>query len=190
MKHMTKGAVVVRQKGQGELPEVGSTLAQVHAGVRVEFSRQHAVYFEADGATHRRISDQILLKHNIAGLYQSSLWEKNWYVVVEVIETAACTVLISGSRTAMIELEAAATVGSDSFSLAAVDAGLSIRAQREMATQIIATPGATPLLRIARFRWRYFRVHSLEGMNISDVPNQDSSELYTLDDWTPEDVAL
>lgn len=181
--HATRGAVSLTFKGKGQAPVTGSALAAAHAGVKVDFSQENAVYFRAESARIHRIADQVEVERQIVAARAKGQWQRRWYVVVEVVHAGACTVLISGSRSSAIELEAAGKLGAGAFHLADVTAGLTIRAEREMSTKVVAAMDVTPLLRARRLRWRAFGGTSLEGVR----SEEDGIEEWA--DWTPEDAA-
>ncbi len=175
--HATDGAVSFTFKGQGQAPMAGSALSEANAGITVGFSRENAVYFRADGTVLLRISNQAQMEQRILDAYERGVWDPAWMVVVEVVRASACTVLISGSRSSTIELETAGAIGTSGFSFADMTAGISIRSQREMSTQVIAATEVTPLLRVRRLRWKFLRGIGLEGAN---------PESQAFEDWEAE----
>jgi hypothetical protein len=176
-KHMTEGAVSLTFKANGQAPIAGSAILQAAAGVTVGFSREDAVYFQAEGAVVERIADQGHMELMILDNYRQGLWNRDWVVVTEVVRASACTVLISGSRSSVIELEVAGPVVSPGVSLADLSAGVLLRAQRDMATSVIAATATTPLFLVRQVRKKLLRSPALEGLRPQE---------FALVDWEPE----
>jgi len=78
------------------------------------------------------------------------LWDPEYVLVHEVLSTRACTVLISSSRNAHIELKATANVAPAHLRLSSASAKLAIKSEKGMATKLVAEKGMTPLYHVAK----------------------------------------
>jgi hypothetical protein len=153
--YATEGAVSVHFKAQGEVPPPLSQLMQAEAGVIIEMGRASATLFQAADARSRSIDDPASLGRRILDRYKLGEWDGHHFVVTEVMEAKAATILISSSADARVEFSVSgkATVGV--LNLTDLDAGLRIEHKRNLHTEIVARGGLVPLFRARRVHRRY-----------------------------------
>jgi hypothetical protein len=124
--------------------------AAMGGALSVKFSRQGAVLFRAEGCQSEVIDGQNALETEIVGLHERGAWPDGLVVVTEVVHASWATILISGGSDATIELRGTA----DLVGLAAAGSSLEVIRSQDIATQIIARGGLTPLFRAKGIRKR------------------------------------
>jgi hypothetical protein len=145
--YSTEGAVSVHFKAQGEVPPPFSQLTQAEAGVIVEMGRASATLFQAADTRLRSIDDQAALEKRILELYKFGAWDQRHFVVTEVMDATAATILISSSADARAEFMASGKATIGALNLADLSAGLHIQHKRNLHTEIVARGGLVPLFR-------------------------------------------
>lgn len=124
--------------------------AAMGGGLSVKFSRQGAVLFRAEECESEVIDGQNMLETEIVGLHERGDWPDGMVVVTEVVHAARATILVSGGSNATIELRGAA----DLVGLASAGSSLEVVRSQDIAAQIIARDGLTPLFRAKGIRKR------------------------------------
>lgn len=166
-------------KLQGEPALPGSSLAQASAGVTFEFSENGAVVFAATGATSPSLSDVLAIEEFIKQLPR---WDSRFVIITEVVQCKTATVLVSGSQSAKIELNASGALAAASFSIADASLNLSISSYRNVGVRILCHAGLTPLYQAVRleglFTKRLERVRSFRAP--AAVDNNDNARLTSL----------
>ena len=175
IEHSSKGGVSLTTKASGTAAPVGSALGNMDAGITVEFSKENAILFKANGTTSPSIKNQIALGAEIIKRFQTGKWDKDWAVVTEVVNAKSGTILISSSRNGKIELKATAKVDTAMLDIADTKLGLEMKFSKDLSTKIIAQEGLTPL----------FKVSTVKS-NQKLTPAQKMSKLRTMDMVTPE----
>ena len=156
IEHSSIGAVSITTKASGTAALEGSMLGKVDAGAVIEFSKEKAIYFKANGITSPSIKDQIGMANEILKLYKQGKWEKNWVVITELVHADSATILISSSSKGKAELKAKATVGIGGIDPADVASGFELSFSKDLTTKIIAEEGLTPLFKASKIKSRVF----------------------------------
>ncbi len=112
--------------------------------------------FRADGATHRRIANEVRLTEDVAWLMREHRWDRNWSIVNHVVHATSTSVLLAHSAGASIEFGLSAKVTGGGLELLNADAGLQTVASREMQFSIVSIGNSTPLFRAKRVRRRWW----------------------------------
>ena len=68
IEYTSKGAVSITTKASGTAATQGSVLGKIDAGITVEFSKENAILFKANGTSSPAIEDQIKLGRQILSL--------------------------------------------------------------------------------------------------------------------------
>lgn len=127
--------------------------AAVGGALSVNFAREGAVLFQAEGCVNEVIEDQRELETEMLRLHERNEWPNDLVVVTEVVHAARATILVSGSNDATIELRGAA----DLVGLAAAGSRLEVTRSQDIATQIVAKGDLTPLFRAKGVRKRLLK---------------------------------
>lgn len=152
MRYNSNDGVSIQFKAAGSAPVAGSALSTADAGVAVKFSRSNAVVFEASGCRIEAIADVGTLGRRLIELYGSGEWNKDYYVVTEVVKADVTTILISSSAGASLELKAGGDIHAASLSLASLEAQFSTASTAKMGYELVAKEGLTPLFKAWRVR--------------------------------------
>src|SRR5262249_38922108 len=125
----------------------GSTLGRVDAGLVISFSKEDAIIFEVRECTSRTIDRMDDFGLAILQLDKQRYWNRDWLVVTEVVQAEWGTLIISGSRSARIDMKAQGTFAPAGLSLADPHARFAITNEQDVACRFIAEHGLTPLYR-------------------------------------------
>ena len=147
IEHSSKGAVSIATKASGTVAPPGSALGNVDAGITVEFSKENAILFKANGTLSNAIKDQIKLGKEILELFRKGEWDKDWVVVTELVEADSATILISSSSKGKIELNAKGEINASNLDIADANLGLELAYSKDVSTKIIAESSLTPLFK-------------------------------------------
>ena len=157
IEHSSKGSVSLTTKASGTASPEGSSLGEIDAGITVNFSKENAILFKANGTTNPAIQNQIILGDAILKLYKEGKWDKDWVVITELVKATSATILISSSKSGKIELKAKGSAKAGSLDIADVDAGLELSYSKDLATKIIAEKGLTPPFKASKVKTRIFK---------------------------------
>lgn len=164
IEHSSKGAVTLSIKASGATPSQGSTLGKVDAGATIEFSKENAVLFKANGTLNHTIKDQISLGSQILNLYKNGQWDKDYVIITELVVADSSTILISSSKKGKIELKAKSKITSGNIDIADASFGFTNTFTKDLSTKIIAKEGLTPLFKVSKVRSRFLQP-SIFSMN-------------------------
>jgi hypothetical protein len=153
--YASKGAVDIGFKLAGKTSALAPHVPAASAGLGVQFAREYAVAFYADGLTRTRIDDQRMLAREVLSLMRAKQWSADWSVVTEVAHADATTVLIGSSSESRVEFDLGADVSAGGLELLSAKAGVKTVARREMALLMVGTGGATPLYLARRVKRRW-----------------------------------
>ncbi|MFJ9844359.1 hypothetical protein ACIRYZ_28670 [Kitasatospora sp. NPDC101155] len=135
----------------------GSWTAPAGATVSITFSREAAVWFQAEDCAVEAIEDLLALEAEILALNDAGDWEDDLVVVTEVIRAGQGTVLVSGAGQGGIDFSTEAAVPG-----ATGRAGLRVTASRNIGTQVVGHGDLTPLFRAKGVRRRLLRRATLD----------------------------
>lgn len=171
LEYTSKGAVSITTKASGTVAPQGSVLGEVDAGITVEFSKDKAILFKANGTSSPIIEDQILLGRKILSLYKKGQWDKDWVVITELVQADSASILISSSSTGKIELKATGELKTANMDIADADLGLELSFSRDLSTKIIAENSLTPLFRAMQVKGRllgppYFAQKAIRSIDL------------------------
>jgi len=150
-------------KAQGETPPTGSLLNVEDAGITCSFSRSGAVVLQLTGCTGLNIGNLINVGQQVLHRQGAGEWPEGHVVVSEVVRAGASTIIISSESGAGIDLAVKGAVGTGLLSLASLNAGLNVKAQRKIGAQFVSAPGLTPLVRTKGIKKRFLRPDQFRG---------------------------
>ena len=156
IEHSSRGAVSIAAKASGTVAPQGSTLGEGDAGITVEFTKENAILFKANGTTSPSIKDQISLGKKIIELYKEGKWDKDWAIITEVVDSESATILTSSSSNGKIELKAKGKVEAAKLDIADAELGFELTFSKDLSTKIIADGSLTPLFKASKVKSRLF----------------------------------
>ena len=160
-------------KAAGETAKGFEALTDAEAGAVVNFTKENSIVFKANGITHHQLTNKAVLAKKIYELSQSGLWETEYLIVSEVLETKTVTILVSGEANSKIELFAEATLGSIEFDIADASLGLEVVKGKNIAVKVLAESSLTPLYQVVKLKKGFFsgpslNIRSLEEKEVDD----------------------
>ena len=198
MDYTSKNSVDMMSTLSGEVP-ILKILKDLDADVIVDFTKEGAVLFKANGVLAHSIENFIEIGEKIVELYKIGKWKKEYVVITELLEADSATILISNSKNSRVVLKAKAGIGVGEVDLANVSLGLDIQSHRNMDTKIIATEGLTPLFQLKGIKKRIFHkqpnvIHKAVGdfnpLSSEDVDHSSSDdEVITFEDVSKDDYS-
>ena len=132
-------------------------LVTAGASVSITFSREGAIWFQAEDCVPDAIEDLFALETAILARHAAGEWDDDLVVVTEVIRAARGTVIISGANQGGIDLH---VDGPAAGAVAA--AGMRIVRSRNIATQVVGHGDLTPLFRAKGIKRSLIRRPALE----------------------------
>lgn len=181
IEHSSKGAVSITTKASGTVAPQGSALAEVDAGITVEFSKENAILFKANGTTSPSIKDQIALGKTIIDLYKEGKWDKDWSVITEKVDAESATILISSSSSGKIELKAKGEIKAAKLDIADAALGFELTFSKDLSTKIIGEESLTPLFKASKVNSRLFnppifKINKVRSMDLMTPDKAKSNE--------------
>ncbi len=154
--YASAGSVDVGFKVRGDVSPMLPNVPIDQAGLGINFTRENATVFRAEGGVQQRFADETRLRGEIRSLIWAGLWDRDWHVITDVIDAKSTAALVSRSSGASVEVSVSADVSAGGLELLTTDAGAKIVASRSMQIAVIATNGLTPLFRAKRVKRRWF----------------------------------
>lgn len=174
--YSTARGVSISAKVAGRIAP-GSSLGRAEAGMIVKFSQENAVVFEASGCTGSAIEDLVTLGSRVLALSRARPddWNDDWVVVTEVVRARCATVLISGDRSAQIDLKANGALAPAGIALADPNARLAAKEFRDIAFRCIAETDLTPLYRAFAIKRGFFGRRVVSGSRALVAPPREAA---------------
>ena len=147
--YASSGAVSIEAEGGASGPV--STLAKLTLGLKISFNRANAIYFQAVGARHDSIRNQLDLERQLLDAFAAGSWKDHYVVVTERVGAKSSTVIVSSGMTASLQLKAK---GGDAFDMADANVKLVSSGKKDIGYETISDKDATPLLSLSRIRLR------------------------------------
>lgn len=146
--YRSEGSVNISPKISGQAPVAGSKLANIDAGITVEFTKSKSIAFQASGVLLHQIEDLMPVKKEVFKLYATKEWEKNWVIVTELAVADSATILISSASSTTIDIKAKSDIGMEQLKIANADAGLHLMNSMGLETKIMAESELNPLFKV------------------------------------------
>lgn len=195
--------VDIKLKGDAVIPE--SRLSIDDAGLVVEFQSE-ASYLLKTGDTKVHLIENIAeLGEKVNNLYLTKRWNRNWFVITQLIEAQRTTLLISKSANSKIEFKALAKVDSLSEDdLVSAEVNLSVMTKKSMSTYIIGKEGPYyPLFKANGIKVKrlipspigtsfesYYKVNPMNAYTIADLESENSHFKIVFEENHFEDEVL
>ncbi|WP_030159613.1 hypothetical protein [Streptomyces sp. NRRL S-244] len=177
MAYASSGGVEVTVGGTAEVAS-GPWAAPAGVAMSIKFSREGAVWFQAEACVVEAIEDLLALESEIVALNEAGKWDDDLVVVTEVIRAEQGTVLVSGGAQGGIDLTTRAEVPA-----VGGRAGVRVTASRNIGTQVVGYGDLTPLFRAKGIRRRLLRRATLTsrldaGAPLSQVPEEQLPSVF------------
>ncbi|WP_430412848.1 hypothetical protein [Kordia sp.] len=154
VKYVSKSGVSFTAKASGTVPPTGSTLEKTDLGFNISFSKEKAIFFEAEGTYNHSIKSSITLGKEILKLYDAKKWDKDWVVITELMKADSSTILISLGRKGSVDIKvnAETEVTSKNMRVTNPSLDLSVSFFNNVSAEIIAEKGLTPLFKVSKVK--------------------------------------
>ena len=169
LEYTSAGSVSIEFNGRGEIPSPTSS-GKVGSGILLTFGAENSIFFSARNCTTISIEEQGDLRRKLLSLVRAKRWLDHYVVVTEVIRSERTTILGSSAAGARIELSADASAEVQGASLLGASTQLRIKNARNIALQIVAEGGLTPLFRAWGVSQRPFRSPQLVQRSLRKPP--------------------
>jgi hypothetical protein len=147
--YSSSGAVSI--EADGGIAGPVATLAKLTLGLKVNFNRENAIYFQAIGARYDSIRNQLDLERQLLDAFAAGSWKDYYVVVTERVGAKSSTVIVSSGMSASLQLNAA---GGDPFDMADANVKLVSSGRKDIGYETITDEDATPLLSLSRIQMR------------------------------------
>ena len=147
LNYSTSRGVSESSKLEGSAPFAGSKLAEMEAGLFVEFSKANATLFKANNTTSPSISDIIKLSEQVSKLYLEGKWDAELVIITELIHAETATIIISNKSNVKFDLKANANIKASSFDIADAKFKFSCDFPNGLESHSIAVENLTPLFK-------------------------------------------
>jgi hypothetical protein len=127
----------------------------VKASLEIDFSSKNSVFFNAAECVPQSLKDQIALGNAVMDLFKAGKWDANYAVITSLLKAGSTTVIVSGSESSSIVLEAQ----SDSvqqINLGDASIGLQIQHESNVAYKVVTQASLTPLLGLSKVQHKFF----------------------------------
>lgn len=198
----TETGVNIETKVTGDAQIPNSRLSIDDTGLVIEFENKASYLLKTGGTKVHFIENIAELGKRVNDLYLKKKWNRNWFIITQLIEAERATLLISKSRNSKIELKAKGSLDTISESdLVSADVNFSVLTKKEMSTDIIGKNGPYfPLFKANGIRvkrlfpkpigspFEYInKVNSMNAFTISDLEVESSQFNLTFEEYNFED---
>lgn len=170
IEHSTEGAVTFTSKAAGETAGAAKELADVDAGIIIEFEKGKAVAFKANGTTNHSIRNMAQVERAVVELERAGTWNDKHVFISELIEADTTTVLISQSSGSKAEIKAEGSLNAGSVDIADAEAQLSLVSSSKLETKIVGAKSLTPLYKVMGLKKNWFGRVKEELVTRGDEP--------------------
>ena len=185
--YCSANAVSINISANGKTPtSIGN---QVEAGISIKFSRENAILFRLSKCKSSIISDHFTLGEQIENLYSENKWKREMVVITEVVTAASSTILISKGKNSEVELQATGKISSSFIDLATIDGHFKILNEKNIAVNIVASKGLTPLFKASGIKRGILRGSEFEQKKYQETKNSRNSKqnIISFEDLDYED---
>lgn len=203
----TETGVNIEAKITGDAQIPNSRLSVEDTGLVIEFESKASYLLKTAETKVHFIENVAELGEKVNKLYKDKKWNRNWFIITQLIEADRATLLISKSRNSKIELKAKGSLDSISEDdLVSADVNFTALTKKEMNTTIIGKKGPyIPLFKANGIRVRRLfpqpvgspfefinKVHSMNAFTIADLEKENPEfelvfEEYNFSDELIED---
>ena len=201
----TESGVNIEAKISGDAQIPNSRLSLEDTGLVIEFENKASYLLKTGGTKVHFIENIAELGKKVNTLYTQKKWNRNWFIITQLIEAERATLLISKSRNSKIELKAKGSLDSISEDdLVSADVNFSVLTKKEMNTNIIGKEGPYfPLFKANGVRvkrlfpkpigspFEYInKVNSMNAFTIADLEVESPQFSLTFEEYNFEDELI
>lgn len=146
-----------------------------NASLKVEFGSEQGVLFNAVNCKHDIIINKQDVGDKIIELYNNKKWEKDWVIITEIVKSGSTTILVSGSKSSSIVLEADANI--KNLNLIDTSLKLKVKNKKNIGYSQITTEGLIPLLSLSKLQDKILSkpkvrpvIYNILGDNLKRTP--------------------
>jgi len=182
----SESGVQVNLLPKGALSVQGAVLAK--ATLDIKFAGKHIVYFNAIGCTNTRITNKAKLGEKLIELYNKKKWNKNYYVVTDLVEADKAIIAISNSSDSGISFEAESPL-LKKINLSDASIKLDLKMEKDIGYKVPADEGLILLIGLCKIETHLFSsekefkpiTKGLSGAISYRMTNQTNSESLNTD---------
>jgi hypothetical protein len=142
--YCSSGAVTIKADLDAKKKDI---ITEAETGLSIFFSRKNAIFFRISGCKSCILNNAMEVGNKVVDLYQRGKWEKNMVVVSEVISATSSTIIVSRGNNSEIKLLANGNINAAKIDLADLSLKLRVLSEKNIAAQIVAQQGLTPLFK-------------------------------------------
>lgn len=151
-----KSAGTKETRGQlaaGIGPGITGVPVKVKASLKIEFSSENSIYFEAFKCIYQGIGNIAAVGTEILNRFKQKDWDGNFTIVTSLFTAHSTTAIVSQQSGGMIDIQAKSD-GVEFIDLADIQAGLHSASQQNIGMNIVAESGYIPLFSLSQVRPR------------------------------------
>jgi hypothetical protein len=167
--YVSETGVSIYLKLAGETNPFLPSIPETSAGIGVEFSFGGAFVVQIPETHEQTIKSVLSLQSQIIPAFKDGRWEKNWAVIVRIIEAPLGTFLISNSSESKIEISVKSDLAFGIAELGTAEASLSVRSQKGDILKILCAKNISPFFQIAQIKSRFLGVPILSAKSYADM---------------------
>ncbi|MBY5855935.1 hypothetical protein ELH53_32750 (plasmid) [Rhizobium ruizarguesonis] len=165
---ISDNGVNVTLKSAGEAHAAFAHVAEVNAGMKIEFAAEGAYMVHAPRTYEATIGDPLNLQRQIIHKHGQGKWNTDWAVITRIIKAPMATVLISQSKHSSLELAAKADFNSPLGSLGDAEAEVAVKFQSGDTFKMIGGRNVTPFFQLSSLRNRLFKPSEVSVRHVTD----------------------
>lgn len=164
-------------KGSGNVNGV----ANARAGLTITFKKENSVFFNAADGLLNTIEDQATLATQILALHEQRRWNFDHVVITGLVQAGSSTVVVSASSESAVSFEATADTTAR-IDLADASIGFATTRATDLALELVAKSGSTPLLLLSKVKTRKNPLGMRIGIGFESMSSSRSALPVVLED--------
>lgn len=157
--------VSVKFNAKGQLDNPASPVT-ANARVKVEFSKEKAVFFNAAQCTTTSVEDKLKLSDAIFKLYKQGKWKKRYVVITDLVTAGKTMIAISSSSDSEFVVEAESKA-IKTINLADASIGLTVSAKKNVGYSVDAKNGLIPLIGLSKLQSKFLGLGTKPELDVN-----------------------
>lgn len=202
--HASSSEIVFKTKLGGQVNrKIFPHIPKGEAGIKYEFGSKNSFVLAASNTRENKIVNKVQLAKDIENLYNNGKgeWNKDWYVITDLVEVSCFRLIISKNSGSEIELSAESDIEIKDINLADAEINFSVKFTKGDIFQQFLND-ATPLFRLHKLEKHIlgfvvnekFPMQSMQERNLDYLHSDDlefsGTEYLSLDMAIPEEMDL
>ena len=154
--YVSESGVSIIFKVAGEVNPALPNIPQAKAGVGVEFSQEGAFILKAPASYEPSIESTLDLEKHLLKALKKGDWDREWTVIVRLVQTPVATILVSNSSQSKLELAVEGDISPADINLGNGAIKFGFRAQKGDVLQFVGAENLTPIFQLGRLKRRLF----------------------------------